>query len=411
MLVSLLLTLLLTLTACSPEKPPPENRTTVQIWLDAGNKEQAFYQKVKALFEARYPKIGIHWKFIRLNDLKPSFIGHARSTVEPDVILLINDWLGELAQKDLLLPLSSFSSHSPSLPLSHLLPNMIRAMSYQDRLLAMPFSFETVALFSNTELIATPPQTFSELFSIGETLQKKGITPLVYENKNFYLHAPLFFGFGGRLFREDGSIALIGPACETSIRFAVDMQERRHLIPAKCNMPAMINLFGRGQVGMIITGPWSLPELERTPVRFAVTRLPDIEPGRPARPFIGIKGFAINRHSRVPHEAFTFVQFMSSEEIQRSAAAEIGILPCAATSNASLHLTSIQKGFFAGIEHGVPMPPGEQMKAIWQEGNWLLNEAFADPARPLSELTAASQERLSRISTAAPVEISKENTP
>ncbi|MBU1108541.1 MAG: extracellular solute-binding protein [Candidatus Riflebacteria bacterium] len=376
-------------TGCQSGDQPIDSRQPIQIWLDANAREIEFFREIGGRIEKAIPGIVLHWKVTRLNDLKPTFLGHAQRTREPDIVLLVNDWIGELSRQNLLLPITA--------SFSHIMPAMLDGVTVENKLYAVPWSFEALALFYNTDLVATPPRNFEELISIGAALGPNCLYPFIYENKNFYSHAPLFFGFGASIFAADGRIDLQTAEHENSLKFARDLQVRWNLLPAKANYPAMINLFGRGQIGMIISGPWSMPEIERSPVNFAVTRIPDISASQPARPFIGIKGFAVNAHTAHPREALMVVEMLGSQEIQSLAARRIGLLPCYQPVSGNQELTLHQQGFLDSARYGIPLPPGESMKLVWQETSWILNEVFNNPARGLSEVLNEAQSRIEQL--------------
>ncbi|KAF1081674.1 MAG: hypothetical protein GQF41_2014 [Candidatus Rifleibacterium amylolyticum] len=375
------------ITGCQPPAKNDLARKMINIWLDANPRELEFFREIGGRIEKEMPGVTLNWKVARLNDLKPEFLGNAERAASPDIILLVNDWIGELSRQKLLLPITA--------SLTHILPTMLDGVKVEGQVHAVPWSFESLAFFYNTDLVATPPRSFNELVTLGGVLATGSLHPFMYENKNFYYHAALFFGFGADIFAADGHINLQSAAHEESLNFARDLHTRWKLLPAKANYPAMINLFGRSKVPMIITGPWSLPEIERSPVNFAVTAIPDIDDGRPARPFIGIKAFAINSHTSHRDEALKVVEMLCSKQVQTLAAQRIGLLPCC--DIAPDQLTLYQRGFLAGARHGVPLPPGESMKFVWQETNWILNEIFTNQQRPISEILAEAQGRIEQL--------------
>lgn len=375
------------MTGCQHGEAPVTARDQINVWLDASPRELEFFREIGGRIEKEMPGIALNWKITRLNDLKPEFLGNAERHRSPDIVLLVNDWIGELSRQRLLLPITA--------SLTHILPTMLDGVKVEGQVYAVPWSFESLAFFYNTDLIATPPRSFDELVTLGGALASDSLYPFMYENKNFYYHAALFFGFGASIFAADGGIDLPTAAHEESLNFARDLHTRWNLLPAKANYPAMINLFGRGKVPMIITGPWSLPEIERSPVKFAVAAIPDISDGHPARPFIGIKAFAINSHTSHRDEALKVVEMLCSKQVQTLAAQRIGLLPCC--NIAPDQLTPYQRGFLAGARHGVPLPPGESMKFVWQETNWILNEVFTNQQRPISEILAEAQGRIEQL--------------
>lgn len=374
---------------CQTGSQAVKSRRSLQIWLDASHREIEFFREIGGRIERELPGIDLQWKVSRLNDLKPEFLGQAQHGRKPDIILLVNDWLGELSRQKLLLPVPA------SFP--HIIPAMLEGVTVENQLYAVPWSFETLALFYNTDLVATPPRSFDELIATSGKLGADCPYPFLYENKNFYSHAPFFFGFGARIFADDGHIDLQTTEHEKSLQFVRDLQLRWNLLPARTNYPAMINLFGRGRVGMIISGPWSLPEIERSPVKFAATGIPDIAAGQPARPFIGIKGFAVNAHTAYPDEALRVVEILGSREIQSLAAQSTGLLPCFLPASATPVLAPYQQGFLDSARHGIPLPQGESMKLVWQETNWILNEVFTSPDRPVSEVLVEAQSRIEHL--------------
>jgi maltose-binding protein MalE len=121
---------------CGSGSGPAESQRVLHIWLDANQRELAFFGKAGSLIEAAHPGLRLRWKQVRLNDLKPVFLGHARQSREPDLVLLINDWVGELVRHGLLAEVpGSFPA---------LLPPMLEAVTLEGRLYGVPWSFEAL---------------------------------------------------------------------------------------------------------------------------------------------------------------------------------------------------------------------------------------------------------------------------
>ena len=63
----------------------------------------------------------------------------------------------------------------------------------------------------------------------------------------------------------------------------------------------------QGRVAMVINGPWAWVNLRRVGMDFGVARIPALG-GRPASPFVGIKGLMINRATRQRELAIEFIE-------------------------------------------------------------------------------------------------------
>jgi maltose/maltodextrin transport system substrate-binding protein len=63
----------------------------------------------------------------------------------------------------------------------------------------------------------------------------------------------------------------------------------------------------QGRVAMMINGPWAWVNLQRMGIDFGVARIPAVA-GKPAAPFVGIKGLLINRATRQRELAVEFIE-------------------------------------------------------------------------------------------------------
>ena len=343
------------------------DRIELKIWLDAPDKEMEFLKKTAKLFEEENPKVKISFRLIQFNKLKPTFIGQLKSNKEPDIIFLVNDWIGELAEKKLILPLDS--------DYVGFIHKIIKGLKYKDRLYAMPRTFDVVAILYNKELVPRPPRNVGEMINIANKLSQRRLYGLMYDNKNFYYHFPWFYGFGGRIFDRQGNFLPPDSNAVKSFEFAVGLEKDKKIIPQKSNYSAMINMFSSGQAGMIITGPWALDEIEKNNIRYGVAPLPLLPDGNHPAPLMGIKGCAVTSFSRYPDIAKKAVEFFTSEKIQRLAVNELKMMPCI-KSIYKEKISDQMKGFYEQSKYAVPMPTSPKIKYVWQEYNWALGMAF-----------------------------------
>ena len=383
-LVYFFICLLLFLCSCENNE---KSRINISIWLDALDKEMEFVKKSAGLFEKEYPNVKINFKFIQFSNLKPSFIGQSKDSYEPDIIFFTNDWIGELAEKRLILPLNESVNYNDFLPIT------IEGLKYKNKLYALPQSFEVIALVYNKKLIPKPPVDIKQMIQISQKLQKENIYGLMYDNKNFYYHFPWFYGYGGRIFDSKEKFIIPNEQAINSFQFAFSLENEYRIIPSKSNYSAMMNMFCSNQVGMIITGPWSLGEIEKNKISYGVASLPLLENRRHPAPFLGIKCCAISKLSRYPDTAQKIIEFFTSSKIQKMSMTQLGIMPSLKSIYSQGKIPENLQGFYEQAKYAVPMPTTPKMKYVWQEYNWALGRIF-DNQEQIKQILSKAAEKI-----------------
>lgn len=354
--------LLLGLCAC---QPTGSDSVVLNIWLDSNEKEMRFFQSLRRRFEQSHPHIRLRLRFISFADLKPRYRGAAREGSEPDLVYLMSDWVGELAEDQLLLALPS--------PSGQALAFSQESMRYQNQNFAQPFVFQVAALIRNIQQVPQAPVQIAASPPVGVSLY-----PLMYDNRNFYFHAAWLHAFGGRLFDAQGRFSLTRAPLLQSLRFALDL-EKSGWISAHSSASASLNLFSAGKVAMIISGPWALSFPQANGISYAVSPWPRIAAPHPPRPFVGVKGFGINPRSRYPQAARAWLAYLSSYSVQQRVLQELDNLPVQADVYTQNQIPAEKQQFYTQALQGVPMPNHPLMKDVWQEMNWVLNQAFEQP--------------------------------
>ena len=120
---------------------------------------------------------------------------------------------------------------------------------------------------------------------------------LVYEAMSLYFHAPWVFGLGAEVLDADGNVHIDSPAGVKALELARDLVKTHGVVPATVTAGMVSGYFNDGSAAMAISGPWMRGEIEGTGVDFGVAVLPDIEPGKPARPFLGVEAVFLNHKS------------------------------------------------------------------------------------------------------------------
>src|SRR3954469_20152461 len=79
------------------------------------------------------------------------------------------------------------------------------------------------------------------------------------------------------------------------------------VMPKGANYAAMEAAMNKGEIAMMITGPWAWDNLRKSKIDFGVAPIPSVG-GKPAKAFIGVQGAMINRASNNKDLAKDFIE-------------------------------------------------------------------------------------------------------
>ncbi|MFH1809570.1 MAG: extracellular solute-binding protein [Pseudomonadota bacterium] len=322
----------------------------------------------------------------------------------PDLFISAHDTIGDWAEAGILAPLTARTDPQT---LKEFFDETVPPLIYKGELYGLPLAFKSCALFYNPDLVKKVPATTDELLAIARQVASpdEGRYGLVYETNLLYFHAPLLFGFGGRLFDEAGRPTLDDPHNVESARFAQGLVQRERVTPREINGPLVVSLVNQGKTAFAINGPWMLGDLDPG-ARFAVAKLPVVsQTGLPMRPFVSAEAV-----------------FVSAKGTQQDLAHVVATLLVNKTSARTRLLTGKQpvatRAAWVGVENqidpnllafkaqlvdtvGTPNTPA--MKSTWSQVDTALNRAvnggedpqpaFADAQRKLLGILQMSEQR------------------
>jgi maltose/maltodextrin transport system substrate-binding protein len=360
---------------------------SLTVWIPAHPNESVFFQRLLNRYQQRHPQVHLKLVQVPFEVMKPRFVGEAQPKREPDILLMPNDWTGELSHAKLLQPQQASTQD--------FLAPALAAFRYQDTLYALPLSFQVAALIRNQDLVPKAPSTWDEVKTVSQALQRQGHQGLMYDTKSFYYHAAWFHAFGGHLTPQGARIQISPVPLQQSLNFVRDL-EHAQLIAPRASYSVMTHLFNAGQLGMMVSGPWALSEARRNQLKVAVSPLPTLPKGMKPRPFLGAKGWGLNAYSRHSHTASELIRWLSSLEVQQemlNTLDELGSHPALYQHKA---LSPEKQGFFLQAQTAVPLPNHPAMKNIWAELNWTLSQTLSTQ-RPTAAIVTEAMKRLQRL--------------
>ena len=226
----------------------------------------------------------------------------------PDIFCWPHDRVGEWAKSGLIVPVRPGKKLRGQIDES-----AWKAFQYQGKSWGYPISIEAIGLIYNKALVATPPTSFEEVIKLDRALAAMGKKAILWDyNKSFFTW-PLLAGSGGYIFGRTGNGDLdvrdIGVNAPGAVKAAEMLAGlvRNGQMPKGAGYAEMEGAFSRGEVAMMISGPWAWDNAKRSHIDFGVAPIPSVN-GHPAKPFVGVLGCMIAAPSKVKDIAREFIE-------------------------------------------------------------------------------------------------------
>ncbi|MEJ6007914.1 maltose/maltodextrin ABC transporter substrate-binding protein MalE [Paucibacter sp. AS339] len=278
------------------------------VWIN-GDKAYNGLQKVGNAFEqASGVKVVVEHPV----DATDKFQQAAGAGKGPDIFCWPHDRVGEWAKSGLLTPLR------PSKKLyAEVEDTAWKAFAYQGKLWGYPIAIETTGLIYNKALVPKPPASFEELIALDKKLQAESggrkHAVLWDYNKSFFSWA-LLAGAGGQIFGRDakgefdaGQVGVNNAGALAGAEMIARLLQGGHM-PKGARYAEMESGFAKGEVAMMISGPWAWENAKKAKIDFGVAPIPAVVAGKPSKPFVGVLGCMIAAPSQQKDIAREFIE-------------------------------------------------------------------------------------------------------
>ncbi|MEI8324999.1 MAG: maltose/maltodextrin ABC transporter substrate-binding protein MalE [Betaproteobacteria bacterium] len=227
----------------------------------------------------------------------------------PDIFCWPHDRVGEWAKSGLIVSVKPTSKLRDEID-----DSAWQAFTYKGRVWGYPLAIEAVGLIYNRALVKTPPATFDDVIALDKQLATQGKKALLWDYNKSFFSWPLLAGNGGFIFQRLASGELdpakVGVNTPGAVQ-ALQMLERlihNGQLPRGARYAEMEAGFARGEIAMMITGPWAWDNARKSNIDFAVAPIPAITPGKPSKPFVGVLGCMIAAPSQAKDLAREFLE-------------------------------------------------------------------------------------------------------
>ncbi|MEU8141401.1 sugar ABC transporter substrate-binding protein [Nonomuraea sp. NPDC048901] len=301
----------------------------------------------------------------------------ASSRTLPDVLMLDNPDLQQIAQTGALTPLNDLG-----LKADGYVEGVVSASTYKDKLYGLQPITNTIGLFYNKDLLdkagVKPPTTWAELKTVAKKLTSGGTyglafsAPANYEGTWQFL--PFMWSNGG----DEKNIAT--PETAQAVQLWVDLMNDGSVSKSALNWTqADVNdQFRAGKAAMAINGPWQFPALaEGKSVKYAVAPIPAPVAGKPIVAPLGGETWAVPQTGNKDKQAKAakVIACLNSDDNQLSLAKDTQTIP---TKKALLEKFSSSNPNMAGFVDQIPTARARtgELGADWPKAATKIYTAF-----------------------------------
>ena len=275
------------------------------VWIN-GDKGYNGLQKVGDAFAA---ESGVRVVVQHPEGAPDKFQAAAAAGTGPDIFCWPHDRTGEWARSGLLVPV-----HPPRRIRDEIDASAWKAFTYKGKVWGYPLSIEAVGLVVNRDLVKTVPTSFDEVIALDKELMKQGKKALLWDyNKSFFTW-PMLAGAGGEVFGrsangelDPGVVGVNSPGAVAGAAMLSKLIEGGTM-PRGARYAEMEAGFARGEIAMMITGPWAWDNARKAKINFSVAPVPAVIPGKPSKSFVGVLGCMIAAPSKVKDIAREFIE-------------------------------------------------------------------------------------------------------
>lgn len=281
-----------------------DDKLSLLIWIN-GDKGYNGLQKVGDAFTKRS---GVKVVVQHPEDTPSKFQQAAGAGKGPDILCWPHDRVGEFAKSGLIVPVK------PNQKIRDGIDDAAwQAFAYQGKTWGYPIAIEAIGLIYNKALVKTPPASFAEVIKLDHALAAQGKKAIIWDfNTSFFTWA-LLAGSGGFVFARDAAGNLdpqqVGVNAPGAVAAATLLQKlvENGQLPRGTKYSQAEGAFDKGDVAMMISGPWAWDNARRSKIDFGVAPIPAID-GHSAKPFVGVLGCMITAPSKNKDLAREFIE-------------------------------------------------------------------------------------------------------
>ncbi len=301
------------------------------LFMSQAGYQQSDIEAMTADFEAANPGVDIELEFVSYEALHDKIVTAAASQAGTyDVVLMDCIWPAEFAAAEFILDVTDRISDEMR---ADIWPGTLEAVTWQGRQYGMPWLNDVLYLYYNRAMLAeagfdAPPTTWSRLREMGMAAKEQGLVEYPFieyfqqEEGLTIAYAYYLFSFGGEFLNEDGSPAFNSPEGIAALQFMVDGMNDGLINPAslESTYEEVRRAFSQGAALFAVNWAYMV-NLANDPAESQIVgdAFVTLMPGEveTSATINGGMGLAIMADSTHPDEAWNYIQYLSSPEVQK----------------------------------------------------------------------------------------------
>ena len=374
--------------------PPPAGPVTISFWHSYNTDvETPFVEKtVIPAFEAAHPNIKVQDVQIPYDQYHQKLLTAIAGGTAPDVARLDIIWVPE------------FGAMGALVPLDAVFPGPLSTNAYGGHYYGLPLDTNTRVLVYNKDVfkaagIDNAPATIDDFLADCAKIKALGTNKYCFADGGTYAWAvdPWIWSFGGAMTDPDITKAsgyLNGADSVAAYQFLKDAVDKAYIHPGiKGGGVDTWGLLAKGDVAMILEGPWFPPSFEQqyANVPYGMALMPSGKGGSIS--VVGGEDIAVFQQSQQKEAAMEFVRFMLSMDTQLQMAS-VGQMPVLTASSQGDALSKQPQYFGIFLEQlknaqaRTPSPVWTQMEQILTDSGTAILSDKAPVQQALDDASA-----------------------
>jgi raffinose/stachyose/melibiose transport system substrate-binding protein len=311
---------------------------TIKVWGDPDNQAvlEPVFDDINAAFQAKYPNIKLDYQYSGSFDALNVAV---QSNSLPDVFWVQGNKstkMAEMAKAGFLLPLDQFKPDPSRFPPASLEYSMVEGVTY----CTYPGFIDYALVYYNADIFArhglSKPKTYREFISIMETLLAAGVTPVAFGGADEWARYWPIQVIAAAIADDDLNRIKTGDKSGNYPQIAEMFNNYREFCakgyfgknPAAQNGDGAQLAFSNGQAAMIFDGTWNSNIMKQSSFTLGSFAMPGKDGKRTSQSgYTNSNTYAVSSKAPYPKEAFTYVEFLGSQEAMQILANHVASIP------------------------------------------------------------------------------------